>query len=198
MRIAPRLKTCSGLALVIAAFAVVTSFSLIAQSGPGGGKDPDARARQRIEGSFELEEWKAGDKLLHPPQIEGRFSLHNGIVLFMTMRKDVAIPETSVGYGTYHFEPGLFTYGYSYVETVQPDAQGILSRRVSPPSTMPLKLEWKGDVLLGIGKVPTAANTPTRVSSARSVQMGTIGSGGTSASRQRITAARYTVRPRCC
>jgi hypothetical protein len=92
--------------------------------------------------------------VLRPPQIEGRFSLHNGRVLFMTMRKDLPIPETAVGYGEYHFGPEGFTYGYSYLETVQADAQGVLSRRVSPATTFPLKLQWQGDVLLGIGKGP--------------------------------------------
>ena len=62
--------------------------------------------------------------------MEGRFSLHDGMVLFMTMRKDVPVPETAVGYGAYRFETQGFTYGYSYLETVQTDAQGVLSRRV--------------------------------------------------------------------
>jgi hypothetical protein len=152
MRSALPLMTRSRLALVvIAAVAAAIPFGLTAQGGPSGGNDLE-RARQRIEGSFELEEWKASGKVLHPPQIEGRFSLHNGMVLFMTMRKDLPVPETAVGYGAYHFDSKGFTYGYSYLETLQPGAQGVLSRRVSSPTTFPLTLQWQGDVLLATGK----------------------------------------------
>lgn len=154
MRIASRLTTWSCLALVVtAALAAVTSPGLAAQGGRSAGNDLD-RARQLIEGSFELAEWKADGKVLRPPQVEGRFSLRDGMVLFMTMRKDVTVPETSLGYGAYRFDNQVFTYGYSYLETVRADAQGVLSRRVSAPSTIPLKLEWQGDLLLGIGKGP--------------------------------------------
>ena len=89
MKIAPRLNACSFLVLVvIAPGAAMLPLGLTAQSGPDGGNDLE-RARQKIEGSFELEEWKTAGKVLRPPQIEGRFSLHNGMVLFSTHRFDM-------------------------------------------------------------------------------------------------------------
>ncbi|MGE3508840.1 MAG: hypothetical protein AB7N65_08150 [Vicinamibacterales bacterium] len=110
------------------------------------------RARQRLEGSFELEEWKVGGTVLRPPQVEGRFSVHDGLVMIMTVRKDLPVPETAAGYGTYRFENDTFTYGYTHHETVRADADGKPSRRVSGPMTFPLRLEWQGDLLLVIGQ----------------------------------------------
>ena len=60
--------------------------------------------------------------------------------------------ETTVGFGTYFIDSQGYTYGYSHLETIRGDANGVLSRRVNPPTMFPLKLQWQGDVLMVIGQ----------------------------------------------
>jgi hypothetical protein len=110
------------------------------------------RTRQRLEGSFELEEWKVDGRLLRPPQVEGRFSIHDGVILFMTLRRDQPIAETVAGYGSYRIDSQGWTYGYTHLETLGAQGEGPLTRIVRPPSSSLLKLQWDGDMLIVIGK----------------------------------------------
>lgn len=141
-------RIVSGLALCCATVvAAGPKFTLSAQGGDLG------RVRQRLEGSFALEEWKVGGKTLRPPQVDGRFSIHDGVVLFMTMRTDLPVPETVVGYGTYTIDGRGWTYGYTHLETIRAQGAGPLTRSLRPavPPAL-LALSWDGDMLIVTGQ----------------------------------------------
>jgi hypothetical protein len=39
-----------------------------------------------VKGVYELEEWRVGDKVLKPPQVDGRFVLRDGTVITILMK----------------------------------------------------------------------------------------------------------------
>ena len=75
-----------------------------------------------IAGVYPLEEWHTDSGVLRPPQVDGRFVLVDGNVLF-TLRTwtDQNRGSMTTGVGTYKLAPGLFSYSYdswaSFTET---------------------------------------------------------------------------------
>ncbi|MGE3512918.1 MAG: hypothetical protein AB7N65_28990 [Vicinamibacterales bacterium] len=137
-------------ALVALTLVVPQPYATSAQSGS---PDQDLeRTRQRLEGLFELEEWRADGKVLRPPQVAGRFAIRDGVILFMTVRKDLPVAETVAGYGTYRIDRQGWTYGYTHLETIRAENEGPLTRTVRPPSSSVLTLQWQGDMLIVIGQ----------------------------------------------
>jgi hypothetical protein len=73
--------------------------------------DAPADLRAALEGTWQLEEWHVDGQVLKPPRADGRWSLHDGVVLFVLNRADTA--ESSVGYGVYRMD--ATTWGYRYL-----------------------------------------------------------------------------------
>jgi hypothetical protein len=115
-----------------------------------GGRVEDARAM--LEGTFVLDEWNIGGKSLRPPEVDGRFSIHDGVILFMTTRNDGAATESVHGWGVYSITADGWTYGYRHLETVRGPADGPLTRTLAAPSSSLLKLHWEGPKLIVVGK----------------------------------------------
>lgn len=123
-----------------------------APSGAASAIDDVDKARSLLEGTFELDEWHVGGKALRPPDVEGRFSIHDGVILFMTTRKDGGTIESTHGWGHYRIERTGWTYGYHHLEAVQGPAAGPFTRTVRPPSSSLLKLHWEGPKLIVEGQ----------------------------------------------
>lgn len=120
-------------------------------AGSGGAADEKdlARMRARLEGTFELIEWGTEGKVLRPPEVEGRFSIHDGVILFMTKRSDGSILESVHGWGEYTIDARGWTYGYQRLETMRAGPDGRFTQSLRPPvAATVLKLSWDGDKLM--------------------------------------------------
>jgi hypothetical protein len=66
-----------------------------------------------FEGIYAMEAWHDGDRVDHPPQVEGRWVLLRGqVVSFLFKTADDRPGQTIAVYGRYHIEDGAFSYGY--------------------------------------------------------------------------------------
>lgn len=66
-----------------------------------------------VEGTYTLQEWHAGDEILRPPAVDGRFIIRDGVVA--TILKNWSKPESKVSgatYGRYSLDSSGFSYSY--------------------------------------------------------------------------------------
>ena len=71
-----------------------------------------------VEGTWQLEEWHLNGQVLRPPQADGRWSNHDGVVLFMLHRTTGDSAFSQSGYGTYQLDARTWSYGYSRIESL--------------------------------------------------------------------------------
>lgn len=74
--------------------------------------------RAAVEGTWQLEEWHLNGQVLRPPQVGGRWSNHDGVVLFMVHRTTGDSAYSQSGYGTYQLDTSTWSYGYTRTETL--------------------------------------------------------------------------------
>ena len=118
----------SGRALAIVAGVLLVAAgqrSSAAQSGPQAG------VRAMFEGTWQLEEWHVDGQVLKPPQANGRWSLHDGVVLFILHRADTA--ESAAGYGEYRMDATSWGYRYMRMQRTAGPVGGPVTVSVSPP-----------------------------------------------------------------
>lgn len=70
------------------------------------------RVKAVLEGNWRLEESLADGEVLHPPQADGRMSLHNGVIMVLMHREIQGTRKSYYGYGTYSLTKDTWTYGY--------------------------------------------------------------------------------------
>jgi hypothetical protein len=70
-----------------------------------------ADLRAMLEGTWQLDEWHVDGQVLRPPQVDGRWSNHDGVVLVVYSRRDAG--EAVAGYGTYRITADTWSYGYT-------------------------------------------------------------------------------------
>ena len=105
-----------------------------------GGPSPQAQGaapadlRAALEGSWQLEEWHVDGKVLRPPQADGRWSNHDGVVLFMLHRADSA--ESTMGYGAYEMTADTWSYKYTRTQRMGGPLAGPFTVVVQPPGQM--------------------------------------------------------------
>jgi|TARA_B110000263_G_C15102365_1_gene415918 hypothetical protein len=73
---------------------------------------PSDAVRAVVEGTWELVEWHVGDRVLRPPEMDGRWMVHDGLVMATRHREGRDGFESTAGYGTYAWGPSSWTYGY--------------------------------------------------------------------------------------
>ena len=74
---------------------------------------PLDRIRSNVEGVYALVEWHLGDRILRPPDIDGRFVLRDGVAVVMIRNwSDPASKVTTARFGKYTLESAIFAYGY--------------------------------------------------------------------------------------
>jgi hypothetical protein len=101
---------------------------------------PDLRAV--LEGTWELEEWHAEGQIMRPPQMTGRWMVHDGVVMAIRHRDGPKSFESTAAYGAYRITATDWIYGYARSEdTTGPTASEAKMRvRVTEPVPM---LAWK-------------------------------------------------------
>ena len=92
---------------------------------------PPAGVRAMFEGTWQLEEWHVDGQILKPPQANGRWSLRDGVVLFMLHRADTS--ESAAGYGEYRLDATSWGYRYMRMQRTAGPVGGPVTVSVSPP-----------------------------------------------------------------
>ena len=104
---------------------------LLMVPAPSAAQDqPPDEVRETIEGTWRLVEWHVGDRILRPPEMEGRWMVHDGWVMAIRHRRGADGYESTAGYGPYRWGPTSWTYGYERSE----------DRRGPTPEEAPLRV----------------------------------------------------------
>jgi hypothetical protein len=90
-----------------------------------------ADLRAALEGTWQLDEWHVNGQVLRPPQADGRWSNHDGVVLFVLHRADTA--ESTMGYGVYTMTADTWGYRYTRTQTTSGPLAGPVKFAVVKP-----------------------------------------------------------------
>ncbi len=72
-----------------------------------------AKIEDYVEGTYTLEEWHAGDEILRPPAVDGRFVLGDGVVATILKNwSQQASKLSGATYGRYSLDTSGFSYSY--------------------------------------------------------------------------------------
>ncbi len=94
--------------------------------------------RALVEGVYALVEWRDGDVVQAPPQVEGRFILKDGLIV--TILSNLAAPGGGISvtqYGRFTLDDDRFEYGYDRVANFQHTREGIVALPMLAPG-------WRG------------------------------------------------------
>ena len=123
----------------------ITVLLLLALQQSGGAQQRSAapaEIRQVLEGTWTLEEWHAEGAIMRPPEMTGRWMVHDGIVMAIRHRNGPKSFESTAAYGEYRITDSEWIYGYERSEdALGPSAaEAKLNVRVTKPIPM---LAWK-------------------------------------------------------
>lgn len=97
---------------------------------------PVSEIRAKIEGLYELEEWRVDDSVFQHPQVDGRFVLFNDdIVTNLINNIKESRQTTVVMFGIYELSAGSFVYHYDNASIFTQTESGI---------TVSHRLPWEG------------------------------------------------------
>lgn len=114
------------------AFAVVVSIILLGQPMVRSNQQSaPADLRAMLEGTWQLDEWHIDGQVLRPPQVDGRWSNHDGVVLVIYGRRDTG--QTTAGYGVYRITADTWSYGYTRMQTSTSPAGGPATVTLTEP-----------------------------------------------------------------
>ena len=122
-------------------------------AGPAAaqGLEPPAEVRAVIEGTWGLVEWHVGDRVLRPPEMEGRWMVHDGLVMATRHRNGPDDFESTAGYGEYRWGPMTWTYGYERSEDLRgpsPDDVRLTVTGSDPIRMRTFRISREGDMLV--------------------------------------------------
>ncbi len=83
------------------------------------------RVKAALEGNWRLEESLADGEVLHPPQADGRMSLHDGVIMVLMYREIQGTRKSYYGYGTYSLTQDKWIYGYDRYVTFSDTGSAI-------------------------------------------------------------------------
>lgn len=109
-----------------------------------------ADIRALLEGTFELVEWHLDGQVLRPPEVGGRWSNHDGVVVAIYHRSGMKGFESFAGYGTYKMDASTWSYGYERVETANGplvEQAKVTVRPAAPANTFKMSREGAKVVL---------------------------------------------------
>ena len=112
---------------------------------------PPADVRAVIEGTWELVEWHVGDRVLRPPEMEGRWMVHDGLVMATRHRNGPDDFESTAGYGEYRWGPMTWTYGYERSEDLRgpsPEDVELTVTGSNPIRMRTFRISRDGDMLV--------------------------------------------------
>ena len=105
-------RACQKLVISLSVIAMIGCITTrTAQNG-----QPPSAVRRVIEGTWELVEWHVAGRVLRPPEMEGRWMVHDGVVMATRHRNGQDGHESTAGYGRYRWGPTTWTYGYERSE----------------------------------------------------------------------------------
>lgn len=105
-------RACQKLVISLSVIAMIGCITTrTAQNG-----QPLSDVRRVIEGTWELVEWHVAGRVLRPPEMEGRWMVHDGVVMATRHRNGQDGHESTAGYGRYRWGPTTWTYGYERSE----------------------------------------------------------------------------------
>ena len=109
---------------------------------------PPEEVRQVVEGTWRLVEWHVGDRVLRPPEMEGRWMVHDGWVMAIRHRLGRDGYESTAGYGPYRWGATSWTYGYERSEDRRGPTPAEAPLRVSEIPQRTFELTREGDHLI--------------------------------------------------
>ncbi len=94
---------------------VITAFLLLLALQQSGAAEnaPSADLRKVLEGTWDLIEWPAEGTVMRPPEMNGRWMVHDGIVVAIRFRNGPKSFESSADYGEYKITDTEWAYGYA-------------------------------------------------------------------------------------
>lgn len=117
---------------------------------------PPPDVRSVIEGTWELVEWHVGDQVLRSPQMEGRWMVHDGLVMATRHRVGPTDFESTAGYGAYRWGPTSWTYGYERSEDLRGASPEDVDLRVTgsnPIRMRTFEITRDGHMIVLVGDV---------------------------------------------
>ena len=75
--------------------------------------------RDRLEGTWVLEEWHHEGRVLRPPAVGGRWSNQDGVVMATFHRQSDGSYQSFAGYGRYEITADTWGYAYDRVQTAR-------------------------------------------------------------------------------
>jgi hypothetical protein len=95
------------------------------ESASNGTSAPVTDARRIMEGTWQLQEWDVAGNLLRPPQADGRFSLHDNVVIFAGQWTLGHTTHSRYAYGTYTFIEKTWSYQYLHDTVLDETGDGL-------------------------------------------------------------------------
>ena len=112
------------------------------QDGTSAQSQEPAEIRAVLEGTWELEEWHADGEIVRSPQMEGRWMVHDGIVMAIRHRDGPKSFESTAGYGAYKITATEWIYGYERSEDASGPTAAEAKLRVRVTKPIPMQA-WK-------------------------------------------------------
>jgi hypothetical protein len=72
----------------------------------------EAEIKALTDGTYVLESWELNGQQVHPPNADGRFSLHNNVVMVIVRSRFGDKTSAFYGFGRYQLTRTTFSYGY--------------------------------------------------------------------------------------
>ncbi len=95
-----------------------------------------------LEGTWDLEEWHAEGQIMRPPQMTGRWMVHDGVVMAVRHRDGPKSFESTAAYGEYRITATEWIYGYARSEDMTGPTASEARMRVRVTVPVPM-VAWK-------------------------------------------------------
>ena len=110
--------------------------------------DPADDLRSVVEGTWVLIEWHVDGRVLRPPEMDGRWMVHDGMVMATRHRDGVDGYESTAGYGRYQWGQNTWRYGYDRSEDRRGDTVGTAVLQVREVPQRTFHITHEGDHLI--------------------------------------------------
>ncbi len=129
--------------LCILALLLTSASPVMAQGG-----QPDDAVRAIIEGTWALVEWHVDGRVIDPPEMDGWWMVHDGVVMATRHREGDQGYESTAGYGTYTWGPTSWTYGYDRSEDRRGSASDDTTLVIQAIPQRTFEITWDGGHLI--------------------------------------------------
>lgn len=85
--------------------------------------------KSKVEATWILEEWYMKGEAVRPPEVEGRFIIHDNAFMLILLNRAGEFPSSYYGYGEYTLNPSTFSLKFDGVEFFKESTSGITVSR---------------------------------------------------------------------